>query len=259
MEQTQAYDEKLVTLLEVLWGPGYLSPGGDEETDRVLAGIDLAGRHVLDIGSGTGGCAFHIARRHGPARVIGIDVEAGVVAEAVRRAEEAGLADRVDFRAVAPGPLPFAESSLDVAFSKDSIVHIEDKHGIAAEIFRVLKPGGVFAASDWMAGADGPMSEAMLRYNELEGLGFRLASPDRYFAALRAAGFVEIAYTDRTAWYRDLTHKELAALRGPLHGELVRRVGQDFLDHEIEVWEALAKVLDTGELGPGHFRARKPG
>jgi phosphoethanolamine N-methyltransferase len=257
-EQTQAYDEKLVTLLETLWGPGYLSPGGDDETALVLQGLELAGKRVLDIGCGTGGCLFFMAGREPGLTGIGVDVEAHVIAAAHGAAASKGLSGRIAFQTVPPGPLPFADASFDLVFSKDAIVHIEDKHAVAGEIFRVLKPGGAFAASDWMAGADGPLSPAMLRYNELEGLGFGLASPDRYFAALRKAGFAEIAYRDRTAWYAALAHRELGALRGPLRGELIAKVGQQFLDHEIEVWEALSRVLDSGELGPGHWRAVKP-
>lgn len=257
-EPTQTYDQKLVTLLETLWGQGYMSPGGDAETALVLDGLSLAGQEVLDIGCGVGGSAFYIARRHGPARIVGIDVEPGVIAKASEQARRDGLADRVLFETVTPGPLPFADQSFDVVFSKDAIVHIDDKHGIAREIYRVLRPGGVFAASDWMAGSDDPPSPQLLRYIELEGLGFGLGSPNRYFAALRAAGFERIAYRDRTAWYRDLTHKEVAALSGPLYAGLERSVGKDFLDHEIFVWRALAQVLDSGELGPGHWQAHKP-
>ena len=49
-----------------------------------------------------------------------------------------------------PGPLPFADASFDIVFSKDALLHVPDKDALFAEIFRVLKPGGVFAASDWM-------------------------------------------------------------------------------------------------------------
>ena len=46
--------------------------------------------------------------------------------------------------------LPFAEESFDVVFSKDAIIHVADKRLLAAEIHRVLKSGGIFAASDWV-------------------------------------------------------------------------------------------------------------
>jgi phosphoethanolamine N-methyltransferase len=257
VDQTQDYDENLVTLLEALWGDGYLSPGGDDETALVLDGLDLAGARVLDLGCGTGGCSLFIGGRYQPEEIVGIDVEPGVVAKATAAAAEARLADRVSFIAVEPGPLPFPDGHFDVVFSKDSIVHIPDKHTLAHEIARVLRPGGVFAASDWMAGSDRSPSPALRRYEELEGLGFGLASPDVYFAALRAAGFERISYRDRTPWLRNRTHLELAQLDGPLRAGLEASVGGEFLEHELEVWRALAAVLDTAELGAGHWRAWK--
>ena len=39
----EEYPDALVEFLEVLWGEGYLSPGGAEEVARVLDGIDLSG------------------------------------------------------------------------------------------------------------------------------------------------------------------------------------------------------------------------
>lgn len=258
-EPTQTYDEKLVTLLEVLWGKGYMSPGGDEETARVLDGLTLKGKRILDIGCGTGGSAFFIAERYQPAEIIGVDVEARVIAEASDRAKHQGMQQRVRFETVVPGPLPFAAARFDIVFSKDAIVHIEDKDFIAAEIHRVLKPGGAFAASDWMASSDGPASAELKSYLELEGLGFGLGSPDRYFSALRKAGFERIVYRNRAAWYRDLTHRDVASLEGPLYDQLEESVGKEFLDHEIAVWRALSVVLDRGELGPGHWQAVKPG
>lgn len=258
MEQTQEYDDKLVALLEALWGDGYLSPGGDAETAMVLDGLDLAGRRVLDIGSGTGGCAFFIHQQFAPASVIGADVEVGVVAKANADAVSRGVADAVRFVTVQPGPLPFDDGAFDVVFSKDSIVHIDDKHSLAAEIHRVLAPGGVFACSDWMKGDDLPKSPELLAYEALEGLGFGLASPDVYFAALRAAGFERIAYVDRTDWLAAKTRAELDELDGPLRARLTAELGAGFLEHEIDVWRALCVVTASRELGAGHFRAVKP-
>jgi phosphoethanolamine N-methyltransferase len=258
MEPTQEYDDKLVALLEALWGDGYLSPGGDAETAMVLDGLDLAGSRVLDIGSGTGGCAFFMAQHFAVAGIIGVDVEQGVVDRANVDAAARGVADIVRFEAVRPGRLPFADDSFDVVFSKDAIVHIADKHALVGEVARVLAPGGVFACSDWMKGDDAPRSPALLAYEALEGLGFGLASPDVYFAALRAAGFEHITYVDRFRWLADKTRSELDELDGPLRPRLEAELGREFLDHEVEVWRALCVVTASGELGAGHFRAVLP-
>ena len=253
--QTQAYDDTLVTLLEAVWGEGYLSPGGPDEVRAIVAGVELAGKAVLDLGCGTGGITRFLAENYRPATIVGVDVEPGVIA---RAAAQAGGVPGLSYRTVAPGPLPFAAGAFDLVFSKDAMVHIADKDALFADLYRVLRPGGMLAASDWMSGHDGPVSPAMAYYLEQEGLGFGMASPARYRAALERAGFADAAIVDRNDWYRVQARAEHAALSGPLYERLAARVGKDFLDHEIEVWRALTAVVDSGELRPGHLRARKP-
>jgi len=257
-EQTQDYDDALVALLELVWGEGYLSPGGPDEIRAIVEGVELAGKAVLDLGCGTGGITTFLAETYRPASILGVDIDRGLIERATRRAAAAGLGQSVTFRTVAPGPLPFAAGAFDLVFSKDAMVHIEDKEALFADIFRVLRPGGGVAASDWMSATDGPFSAAMAYYLQAEGLGFGMASPTRYRTALAQAGFRDIRVIDRNAWYRPLAHREHDALAGPLYNQLVARVGKAFVDHEIEVWRAMTVVVDSGELRPGHLRARKP-
>ncbi len=258
MEQTQEYDDALVTLLELVWGEGYMSPGGPDEIRMIVEGVELGGKDVLDLGCGTGGITRFLAESYGPARIVGIDVDRGLIARAAKGAADAGPGGSVTFRTVTPGRLPFADGAFDVVFSKDAMVHIENKEALFAEIFRVLRPGGSVAASDWMSGTDGPFSAAMAYYLQTEGLGFGMASPTRYRTAMAAAGFRDIRIVDRNAWYGPVAHGEHDALAGPLYDKLVARVGKAFVDHEIEVWRAMTVVVDSGELRPGHLRARKP-
>ena len=51
------YHDNMVAMLELIWGEGYMAPGGADNVARMLEGIETRGKRVLDIGSGIGGPA----------------------------------------------------------------------------------------------------------------------------------------------------------------------------------------------------------
>ena len=233
-------------------------PEAREEVARVLDGLDLRGCTVLDVGCGAGAITVALARDHGAAKVIGIDVEAPVCAKARTRVATTGLADRIEIMEVRPGPFPLADGSIDLVFSKDSIVHIPDKTALAREAFRVLRPGGWLAASDWLIGHDGPPSPEMVHYIACEALDFGMASPSVYRAALEEAGFVDVTLVNRNPWYRDVARVELDRLGGPVGVRARAILGEAETLRQIRTWEAMLVVLGTGEHCPHHLRGRKP-
>lgn len=253
------YDSSMISLLEAVWGEGFLSPGGPDEVARIVGGADLAGCSILDIGCGAGGVAVTLCRAHGAGFVSAVDVEDTVLSRARVLIARAGLERRIGCLKVAPGPLPFPPGTFDVVFSKDSIVHIPDKNALMAEVFRVLRPGGRFLASDWLIGHDGPPSAEMAAYIAAEDLELGMASPGRYRAAMVAAGFTDIRLDSRNEWYRRAARAELDGLRGPVGASVARRVGQDFVDRNVAIWARMIPVLDSGEHCPTHLAARKPG
>ncbi|MBL8577571.1 MAG: methyltransferase domain-containing protein [Mesorhizobium sp.] len=252
------YDDEAIRFLEALWGDGYLSPGGPDEVDRVVEGLDLRGKTILDIGCGSGGITLHLVEKHNAAHATGFDVELPVIEAARLRARKRSLSDRAIFVHAAPGPLPFADGTFDMVFSKDALLHVPDKDALFAEIFRVLKPGGVFAASNWMIGHDNEPSPDMKAYVAAEGLSFAMASPVRYAAAMKRAGFEDVETRDRNPWYRDVARRELEQLKGPLYDKVAAAVGAPYVDKNIKTWEAMQKVLDSGEHRPTHLRGWKP-
>lgn len=253
------YHDRMIGMLEAVWGEGFLSPGGAEEVARLVGDTDFAGRSVLDIGCGAGGIDIALVGNHGAGYVCGIDVEDTVLARARTLIARAGLGQRIGCLKVAPGPLPFPPATFDIVFSKDSIVHIPDKAALMAEVFRVLKPGGRFVASDWLIGTDGPPSPQMADYIAAEGLDFGMASPGRYREAMERAGFERIEVTSRNEWYRRQAREELARLKGPAGEAAARIVGRDFVDENIGIWSRMIPVLDSGEHCPTHLKAKKPG
>ncbi|MES2145946.1 MAG: class I SAM-dependent methyltransferase [Pseudomonadota bacterium] len=252
------YPARMIAMLEAVWGTGFLSPGGPDEVARILEGQQIAECSVLDIGCGAGGIDIALVRNHGAGYVTGLDVEDPVLTRARSLVAEAGLTGRIGLIKVVPGPLPFPQATFDVVFSKDSIVHIPDKHALMADVFRVLKPGGRFIASDWLIGTE-TVSPLMAAYIAAEGLDFGMATPVRYLDAMAAAGFVAGRTRSRNAWYRVQAREELARLQGDAGKTAAKVVGPEFVRTNVGIWQRMIPVLDSGEHCPTHLFARKPG
>jgi phosphoethanolamine N-methyltransferase len=256
--KTSQYDENFIVALQWMWGDGYLAPGGPEEVEELLRGVDLSGSRTLDIGSGLGAIAALLAQTYGASQVVGIDVEPHLIEHSRQRVEAAGLSSRVQFELVKPGPLPFPDQSFDAVFTKDAIVHIPKKPPFYKEVLRVLKPGGMFIGSDWLRGGSGDVSPIAAKWLEVVHLDFRLRNLEETQTALEAAGFLDVRMNDRNAWYQDVVRDELATLDGEKLAGLAQRIGRDQADYRLRSSQLKQQVIDEGFLRPTHFIGFKP-
>jgi phosphoethanolamine N-methyltransferase len=250
------YHDAMVAFLEWIWGRDFMAPGGEGNVDKLVEGIDLAGKRVLDIGCGIGGPAFELARKHG-AQVTGIDLELQLIERATRRAKELGLAQQVEFRHVALGSLDFADESFDVVFTSGALTQTEDKAGIVAECFRVLKPGGVLTCYDWLKG-EGETSDDMRYLIKMEGLTYKLITLAELGRHLVAGGFEDVTMEDASDWYRRESRREYDWMRGEGRARAIELVGTAQAEHMIEDWRSMVVVCEKGELRQGYTRGRRP-
>lgn len=258
MEQKLSYPDEFADRLELIWGTGFLSPGGADEVRKILERTDLTGRTVLEIGSGVGGSALLMAGEFAAEKVVGIDIEPQLIERAARNASAAGLDGKTEFRLVDPGPLPFDKASFDVVFSKDAIVHIEDKLGIYREIHRVLRPGGQFIAGDWFASEDANDLPEFRLYCDTTHLSFAMQTAAEASVVLSEAGFTEVELVDRNTWYAAFARDQVARVEGPLRDRLLEVCGADQYDAILQVSRANAGAAACGGLRPTHVRAVRP-
>jgi len=255
-EAHEEYDGRMLKLLQIIWGDGFLSPGGPQAVRAIVAGLDLQGKTVLDIGCGLGGLDEVLAREFG-ATVTGVDVAHLIVQLGRERIGRSPFKSKIEIRRIAPGPLPFADASFDVVFGKDAWLHIPDKAAFFAEVSRVLKPGGIVTCGDWMK-SPGSYSDDMEYFFQMEGLTYNLVTLAEYGQLVHGAGFTDVSLTDITDQYQVGAREELERMKGPLYDLLTREIGADGRDFFIEDWRSLTVVLDKGELRPARMRARKP-
>ena len=106
------------------------------------------GERCVDIGCGVGGPLREIAR-FSQAHVTGLNNNEYQVGRALKLNEKAGLGS---VTAVVKGDfmqLPFEDGVFDKAYAIEATCHAPDRTGCYAQIFRVLKEGGVFAGYEW--------------------------------------------------------------------------------------------------------------
>lgn len=256
MAHKNEYHDNMVKMLELIWGKGYMAPGGAGNVAKLLDGTSPQGKRILDIGCGIGGPAFEMARTHG-ARVTGIDLEAPLIERARRDAEKLGLLGQCHFESVDIGPLPFADRSFDIIITSGAITQTSDKTFLLNECMRVLGPGGYLSSYEWMRSGR-EYSDDMHYWFKLEGLTYALEQLGDYLDKFMHAGFENVSAIDASDWYRAEAGREYEMIRGELYESMVRLLGQRDADHFVEDWRAMVVVIDAGDMRQGYCRGMKP-
>lgn len=106
------------------------------------------GMNLLDIGCGPGTITTGLARVVAPGSVIGIDLDSKHIEEAKSLAAEQSVTN-INFQQGDALSLSFEDDTFDAVFENNVFTHLNRKSPKAAgEIFRIVKPGGFFAARD---------------------------------------------------------------------------------------------------------------
>ena len=209
-----------------IWSRGATTLEEAQDTKRELVCTKLAlkeGERLLDVGCGWGSFAVHAAKRHG-VHVTGITLSEPQALRARERAQEEGVADRVDIRVMDYREL--AGERYDAIASIGMVEHVGASNidAYAGTLGRLLEPGGRLLNH----------GISRLRYGEPEAGPFseRYVFPDaaplhlsRIQAALEKTGFetrhvegfrLDYAQTLRE-WLRrlDSNHEEALRIAGP--------------------------------------------
>lgn len=170
----------------------------------ILDAADLSpGAAVLDLACGTGFVARAAAARVGPAgRVSGADINEGMLRVAKARAPR--MYPDIEFTEAPADGIPYQDATFDVVVCQQGVQFFPDLPAAFAEVARVTRPGGHFAATAW---ADRKLIpyfvaqyEAVRTYVAPEMVPEVVASyeaafsgtPDRLGTTLREAGFHDV-------------------------------------------------------------------
>jgi ubiquinone/menaquinone biosynthesis C-methylase UbiE len=245
---------------------GFFAGGADtdyqaaaERTSAVLAqqaGIG-ATSSVLDVGSGCGNFVTYLAERHG-CRAEGVDLSEERVEFARHRVATVGgeYKDRVAFRHGSATELPYPSGAFSHVVSQDALFLVPDKPRSHAEILRVLRPGGVFACTDFLQPVDEISELARTHVYDRVRWGGGYSLPG-YQEALTAAGF-EVLRADDLERHIKQTYLVLGRTARDRAGTAVDVAAREWIMAFADSCLQIEGAIDRGEFSWGMFVARKP-
>jgi malonyl-CoA O-methyltransferase len=169
---------------------------------------------ILDLGCGTGAWLGPLGRRYGGARVVGLDLAPPMLRSAAARdAFWRRLVGRPSAALVCghAAALPLADASIDLVWSNLMLQWLPDLEPAFAEVWRVLRPGGLIMFSTF--GPDtlmelrhafaGEGQEAVNRFADMHDVGDALVKL-RYADPVMDMERLELTYADFDGVVRDL-------------------------------------------------------
>jgi ubiquinone/menaquinone biosynthesis C-methylase UbiE len=135
-----------------------------------------SGETVLELGPGPGAFTVDAARRLMPdGKLIAVDIQPEMIARVKERVSHAGLTN-VEAHVASAYELPLEDASVDRAFMVTVLPEIPDPVRGLHEVYRVLKPGGLFSTTEEFLDPDYPRRKTTIAW--AEAAGFELA--ERY-------------------------------------------------------------------------------
>ncbi|XP_071700550.1 phosphoethanolamine N-methyltransferase 2-like [Rutidosis leptorrhynchoides] len=245
------YKSNGILRYERIFGSGYVSTGGIDTTKEFVAKLDLKpGQNVLDVGCGIGGGDFYMAENFG-ANVVGIDLSVNMIALALERA--IGLKCSVEFEVADCTKKSYPDNTFDVIYSRDTILHIQDKLALFRTFYKWLKPGGKVLISDYCRKAGTP-SQDFAEY--IKQRGYDLHDVETYGQMLTDAGFEEVAAEDRTEQFKEVLTRELKRVENEKE-EFIKDFTEVDYNDIVGGWKAKLVRVGSGEQRWGLFLAKK--
>ena len=240
----RAFYELITDSYEFGWGQSFhFAPAKDGASfQESIAGhqhflgeaLDLKpGMKVLDVGCGVGGPQRALAGKFGSS-IVGLNISEYQIGKCSAYNRKAGLEHLCSVLHGDFMDIPAEDQSFDAAYHIEAIPHAPDKTAAHAEIFRVLRPGAIFAGYDWcmtpLYDSGNPEHREIKERIQYGNALAEISSFADVTDSLRAAGFELVEAHDRasdadpgTPWYRPLEGSALT-LRGLPRTALGRRI-----------------------------------
>jgi len=252
------YSRNGILRYEKIFGHTFVSTGGFSTTDEFCGNLPLKpGMKVLDIGCGTGGSAFYLARKYG-VEVLGIDLSQNMldIANEHKAEMEESVQNLVKFRFLDATKAVFPSDHFDMMYSRDAIMHIADKDKLYTNVFKWLKPKGFVLVSEYINGPNNPNHpEDYIKY--LINRGYQLETLQGYADVLTRSGFENVEKVDLSKKFISILNQEMKTFQG-MKADFEKEFSANDYTDLMEGWKIKIVRINAGDQAWGLFKAVKP-
>jgi SAM-dependent methyltransferase len=220
------------------------------------AGIS-PGTNGVDLCCCNGAGMRFLVRFRNVARMEGVDATQRVIEQGIKRCEQEGLSDKIEFTLANVCDSGLADASADFIWGEDAWCYVVDKEKLISEAARIVKPGGVIAFTDWIEGSTGltdAEAERLLTFmkfpnvQNLEGYSDLLTANDCEVIAAEDTGrFGPYVDLYLNMLNMQLTYDALKIIG--FNSELMQAMGAEMV--------FMQELAHAGKIAQGLFVARK--
>jgi phosphoethanolamine N-methyltransferase len=248
------YSRTSILRYEKIFGHGYISTGGHETTEYLCSKVEdtlRPGARVLDVGSGIGGAAFHLASKYG-AEVIGVDLAPEMISIALDRAKEDNAPPTVKSILGDVLTMDF-DGGFDLIWSRDALMHIPDKPRLFSRLYSLNNPGGRLVITDYAKGV-GDRSPEFRDY--IEKTGYHVVDPASYGKFIEGAGYRDVQVEDATDRFVAILERELKLLEDN-RADFLASFSEEDLNYLVARWKMKVGFCQAGDMKWGIYTATR--
>ncbi len=245
------------TIVQTLWGEGFVTPGEAEHVMDLIKPLGLTSKQsAVDIGCGLGGSTRTLADVTG-AWATGLEADPDLVSEGNEASVMAGMGTKAPVKRFKPPTIDLRDRSMDVMMSKEAFYTIADKGALLDEVYRILKPDGQLIFTDFVLPGAGTESAKLEAWCAAETPTPMPWSEEQTVEKLRSLSLDVRLAEDVTATLRGLVMGGWKRLMQILSdGDFDESLLPAVLA-EVELWARRMALFDSHEMRCYRFYATK--
>jgi SAM-dependent methyltransferase len=189
----------------------------------------------------------------------GVDATEKVVEQGIRRCEQEGLSDKIEFTLADVCDSGLSDASVDFIWGEDAWCYVVDKEKLISEAARIVKPAGIIAFTDWIEGSAGLTDAEAERF--LNFMKFPNVKELEGYSNLLTTNGCEVVIAEDTGRFGPYVDLYLNMLNMQLTYDALKIIGfnSELMQSMGAEMVFMQELAHAGKIAQGLFIARKKG